>query len=364
MTTVVFYNFIVLSSTFFVYLSEKGRSYVDRWVLLCIAFLLVFVPSAIRYDVGVDFFSYISIYENLEYRSDLEKGFYFINWILKSINAHPQWSIVTFAFIFTAIAFYGFPKKNRWLIFLAFILTMWFFSFNGIRQAIAVAFSVWAVKLFLNNKIIQFTLVMIVAGLFHQSAWLVIPIGYIALVPLPKFFQNYLIPILMIGFIGFVYFKANILFGVFEQVLNTIGMIKYANYFSNITHFVGNHSGTNLGILIILLFCLYFISISKYIIFQGSQYRLLIYFVFGYAVSTVLAVQIVIFSRMQITFIIGIIYAIYVLWDMQIYRKLNKLIALLYIIFLLASFIKLSIGTPTFYADPKRNPYQTIFDVK
>src|SRR5690554_4211706 len=105
MATVLFYNFIVLSSTFFVWLSEKGRTYVDRWVLLWIAFLIVFVPSAIRYGVGTDFFNYVDIYENLENYTWMEQGFYFINWALKSVDAHPQWSMAAFAFIFTAVAF-------------------------------------------------------------------------------------------------------------------------------------------------------------------------------------------------------------------------------------------------------------------
>lgn len=104
MTTVIFYNFILLSSTFFVWLSEKGRTYLDRWVLLFIAFLIIFMPSALRYGIGADYFNYLEIYQNpslLEfYKNKHEYGFYYINKFLRSVDAHFQWSFAVFAFIF------------------------------------------------------------------------------------------------------------------------------------------------------------------------------------------------------------------------------------------------------------------------
>lgn len=62
MATVIFYNFILLSSTFFVWLSEKGKGNLERYFFLGLAFLLVCVPAAIRYDVGADYMSYLAIY--------------------------------------------------------------------------------------------------------------------------------------------------------------------------------------------------------------------------------------------------------------------------------------------------------------
>ncbi len=64
MTTLIFYNFIFFSSTFFVWLSEKGHTYFDRIIILSIAFLIIFLPSAIRYDIGVDYLNYLEIYNN------------------------------------------------------------------------------------------------------------------------------------------------------------------------------------------------------------------------------------------------------------------------------------------------------------
>ncbi len=106
--------------------SEKGRTRFDRWFLLGIAFLLVFVPAAIRYDIGTDYVNYLAIYEGTSATKTLEPYkfkeplFYFVNWFYQSIDAHFQWVFATFAFIFTAVAFKAYPKKNAWLLHFLF----------------------------------------------------------------------------------------------------------------------------------------------------------------------------------------------------------------------------------------------------
>ncbi len=141
MATVIFYNLILFSSTFFVWLSEKGKRNSDRIFLLSIAFLIVFVPSALRYDIGTDYVNYIDIYKNLDDWQHMEKGFYFVNWILKSLDANQQWIIIILAFLFLIIAFKSYPKKDIWLFHLVFILILWFSSFNIVRQAVTLSFN-------------------------------------------------------------------------------------------------------------------------------------------------------------------------------------------------------------------------------
>ena len=43
------------------------RYKLDRWVLLCITFLLVFIPPAIRYVIGADYLNYLEIFESASY---------------------------------------------------------------------------------------------------------------------------------------------------------------------------------------------------------------------------------------------------------------------------------------------------------
>lgn len=108
MVTVTFYVLILLGSTFFVWLSEKCRWSVDRVIFLFVAFLIVFIPSAVRYDVGTDYLSYIAIYENEEGLNKYEltePAFYFLNRLLRALEVRPQWLIATCAFVYTAVVF-------------------------------------------------------------------------------------------------------------------------------------------------------------------------------------------------------------------------------------------------------------------
>lgn len=56
--TIVLYNSILLFSTLFIYLSEKTTTVLQRKICLVIAFLIIFIPAAIRYFVGVDLPNY------------------------------------------------------------------------------------------------------------------------------------------------------------------------------------------------------------------------------------------------------------------------------------------------------------------
>src|SRR5690554_3242357 len=196
MATVIFYNFILLSSTFFVWLSERMHYKLDRWFLLGIAFLLVFVPAAIRYDIGTDYVNYLAIYEGTSATKTLEPYkfkepfFYFVNWFLRSIGAHFQWMFATFAFIFTAVAFKAYPKKNAWLLHFLFFSMLWFFSFNGMRQAVALAWCLLAMFNFFERKYFAFFVLSFIGATFHQSALLITFAGVAALIPLGSIFKS------------------------------------------------------------------------------------------------------------------------------------------------------------------------------
>lgn len=367
MATVFFYNFILLSSTFFVWLSDKGHSKVDRWVLLGIAFLLVFIPSAIRYDIGTDYFSYLEIYENaslLESYKFKEPGFYFVNSVLSNIGAHFQWMFTVFAFIFTAVAFRAYPKNNAWLLHFLFFSMLWFFSFNGIRQAVALAWCLLAVFNFFERRYFTFFVLTFIASNFHQSALFITLTGGAALLPLGSTFKSRIAPIVFIGFIIFTFFSMNIVLLYMEQLLNIIGMTKYSSYFSNSKHFLERDFGSGLGILAKLIFCIYVIINTKHLITINKRYWLVAILTFVYALSSIIAMNIVIFERMLITFTLGPVIGAYLLFLIAENILPNRLALSFFLLLLLLSFVKDSFGIKTTYGDPKKNPYQTIFIAK
>lgn len=356
--TILFYNFIVLSSTFFVYFSEKCKYRFDRNILLFIALLIIFIPSAIRYNIGTDFPSYINIYNKLENYTHMEAGFYYINKFLRFINAHAQWSIAVLAFIFSYAAISSYPKKDAWILHLAFTLSLLFFSFNGVRQAIAIAFTLWAFHKYFHEKYIQALFLIIFGGLFHSSNYLYIPIGLVAFIPFSYTFKAYIFPAFFILIITIFYFFTPELIKIAEFITIKLDL-KYQRYF-NSYHFMVRDWGTGLGALTKQLFCIYTLTKSKQLLQISKRNWLLIIIVFLTAIASILNKEIVIFSRLEKVFAVSIPIALYMLNKIDRYFSFTKTIVILFIVFLILIFQKEMISEPTKYSDPMLAPYQSI----
>lgn len=363
MVTVLFYTTILLSSTFFVYLSEKGRKKIDRLFLLGIAFLFVFVPSAIRYDIGVDYLAYKEIYENSKILSGYlkEPGFYFVNWFLSKLGAHFQWMFATIAFIFTAVAFKAYPRKHACLLHFLFFSSLWYFSFNGMRQAVALAWCLLALVYFIENRYIYFFIFSFIGATFHLSALFILISGLASLIPLTKGTKSKVLPLVFVSIIITTYISMNIILIYIEQLLNFLGFVRYAGYFSSVKHFITRDFGTGIGVLIKIIFSIYIILNSKIFIQTNKNYWLLICLTFVYAVGAVLASRIIIFGRMANTFIVAPILGAYILFFLKKNKNFHRFVLAMFISFLFFAFIKDGMGIETSYANPKRNPYQTIF---
>lgn len=83
---------------------------------------------------------------------------------------------------------------------LAFIIYMGnfygFFSITGIRQTLATALVLWSFQFIKEKKLIWFTLLVFIAGLFHISAFIFFPLYFIGQIKRPKL-------ILGLAFFGF-----------------------------------------------------------------------------------------------------------------------------------------------------------------
>lgn len=366
MSTVIFYNFILFSSTFFVWLSEKGKGNLERYFFLGIAFLLVFVPAALRYDIGTDYLSYIDIFENpnrLEGYKYKEPLFYFVNWFYQRIDAHFQWLFATFAFIFTAVAFKAYPRKNAWLLHYVFFSMLWFFSFSGVRQAIAVAFVFLALFCYFNKQKTYFFVLILIGGLFHQSVLPVAVVGLLAMIPLGNTIKAKVSSAIFIVCVLLTFFLTSIVVEYIELLLNLFGFEQYTRHFLNANHFAVRDFGTGYGVLVSLFFSLYVLCRSDAILKAGDGYWLLILMVFLYSIMLILAGEIIIFERALLIFFVGPIFSVYVLVNVPHANVFDKLVCTAFVCFLMLSFIKNSIGAETSYSNPKRNPYQTVLSI-
>lgn len=185
-------------------------SYIDLWPYVIIAFIFIIcynfkirnsskiiystllMFSALRYDVGWDYTSYIE--EMSEGYSSLMNGrleflskYIFI--IANYLNFYP------FAFIFFAwltlklveksINKYSIDPLISWLVF--YSLPLFFFaSLSTIRQSLATAMILFSYQ-FLNKKqYLKFTLTILTASLFHSSALIGFLLFPLTLIPLNR----------------------------------------------------------------------------------------------------------------------------------------------------------------------------------
>ncbi len=367
MVTVIFYCSILLISVLFVWLSEKGRTWVERCFFLGIAFSLVFIPSAIRYDIGTDYLSYVLIFEEqsiLEEYKYKEPGFYFVNWLLGSLDLGAQWAIATFALVFTATTFKSYPKRNAWLLHFLFFSILWYISFNVVRQAVALSFCLLALSYYFNKRYFLFLFLTVLGGLFHQTGFFITAVGLAAMVPLQNRLKTHVIPFLFIGLIVFATLYMGLVIDYVGQILKVLGMERYASYFYNSNHFISRDFGSGIGILVKVLFSIYVLLNTRQIIQLNERYWVLIILIFFYALGLVLASYIVIFERMVVTFIPASILSGYVLFELPRNRWLHRSVLAVFMLFLMLSFVKDGMGIETAYGNPKLNPYQTVFSTK
>lgn len=363
MTTVIFYNIIILSSTFFVWLSGEVKTHPQKLFLLSAAFLIVFLPSAVRYDIGADYLNYLAIYKDSDLLSEyryIEPGFYYVNFVLKVLGAHPQWSFAAFSFIFTAVAFKCYPKRDFWLFHFLFFSSLWFFSLNGIRQAISISFCLLAIVYFLNGRRVYFLVFSLIGISFHQSAIFITISGVLATIPIRNYIKIRIIPIFFVGFSIFTFLTMSVVLYYIEQVLTIVGLTKYAAYFTSAKHFATRDFGSGLGVLAKILFSMYIIINTRQILLLTKEAWIIILLNFIYAISVILAAQIIIFSRIAETFVVAPIVGGWFLWQLPNHAKLHKFVLIFFLAFQLLTITKSGFGVVNDYGDPKLNPYQSI----
>lgn len=363
MATVLFYFLILIISTFFVYISDKGKGSLERYTFLFVAFLIVFVPSAIRYDIGTDYLNYLDIYKYLEYENGLEPSFYFINRLLRFLNASPQWLFVISAFIFSIAIFLSYPKKNAWIMHFTAITMLWLFSFNVIRQAIAVAICLVAISKFLDRKYLHFFVLSLFAATFHTSVLIITIVGALALIPIKDSIQNKVLPSIFVFLIIASYLSTNFIVSYIERFLSFSVLSRYLIYIESV-YFEEVSGNTSLGLLVLILVCIYVVLNTRSILSFNKQYWLLILLVFGYALSLLLSDHILIFGRLNIVFLVGPIFMTYILFTLREKRKYNALVLIVFLSFITYIFLNTSLGREVGNGNPKLNPYQTIFNEK
>lgn len=179
------YSMIISKGVNEAYLPIKRRNLF--YLLLIVLFLIV---GGFRYKVGTDFGAYSSLYQVELYelinkfRTLDEPGIFLITFVCRYMWDEGLFVIfienaIITLLVFKGIRSYGFKNITMTLLMYIFYCG-WLFSFNGIRQAFAMAIIFAFSKKDEGKWIIRYIIVVFVAFLFHKSALFMAPILLIA----------------------------------------------------------------------------------------------------------------------------------------------------------------------------------------
>lgn len=172
---------------------------------------IILICSLKSINVGNDTPSYLIYYNssiNREVGYDMikEKGFYYLMFVMRSLNApFFVFLLVVFTFVYTCCAIFCYKKSQNPLLTLFFICYFGLlgFSLSGIRQSIAIGFILLGFSFFKYKKpvsIIAPLLAILCAFFFHRTSVLVLPVCLLLLFDMKKnSFMYILLACLIIG---------------------------------------------------------------------------------------------------------------------------------------------------------------------
>lgn len=162
--------------------ARKKNKYGFFYYILFFAFWFI---SAFRYYVGTDYGSY---YKNIYTLEQVKESFKqldepiikLITYISRSIYDDGAFVIIVLATLITVFVFIGISKYDNndiCLTLLFYIFTGCLaFSFNGVRQALAISFIFAFSKKEEKHWILRYIVVIIVAFLIHKSSLVLLPV--------------------------------------------------------------------------------------------------------------------------------------------------------------------------------------------
>jgi len=172
----IFYLFFFILIVFLLQVDKMGL--IKRVNLKLIAFIIIFLFCALRFDVGYDYMYYQNlITKNIDFYEEMFNRMEFFNRGLISISQainFPQFYFIVTSFIIIFLIYDVLKRESHdflisTLIFLSFPI-FFLSSLSIIRQYVAITIIFYSYRFIKSKKIIQFLTCVFLAFLFHKSA--------------------------------------------------------------------------------------------------------------------------------------------------------------------------------------------------
>lgn len=231
----IIYFFIILLTCFLAFLSSKCSNYKVKNLLMIVVFIILFLFSAIRYDVGYDYsYTYLPGYYKIVNgtATHFEPFFILLNIFVYRVFNNVDWVFVICSFI-TLFMIYKYIKHQSSNYFVSVVMLFatrfYFYSFTQIRQYISIAIFLYSIKYIISKDFKKYFFNIFLACLFHKTAILYFPIYFLNRISLTR--KQFLL----------IFFAAPLFSPLFNKIYSIIGYYFYSNYISS-TYGIGNSS--------------------------------------------------------------------------------------------------------------------------
>lgn len=209
------------------------------------SFLLLFVIAGFRgLEVGNDTPMYVSYFSRLDGLGSLsvsenrfEFAFRLYNCLIAQFFSDPHILLIISSLVYFGLLYKVFRKISVTPVYSVLMyvgLTMYYSSLTMLRQCIAIGLCAIAYLYLMEKKRVRFVLLVVLAGMFHTTAYLVLVMLLFSLIPYKKNTR-------------FLYFAIGLICAAFFNVLVQVVVIlvpKYAGYLSGENYYIAGKLGS------------------------------------------------------------------------------------------------------------------------
>ena len=188
-----------------------------------------------RYEIGTDYDWYVVLFNQVTLNDAYpEPSFLIIVEVLRYFHMSYQamfivYELLIMIFLWKGIQRYTKDSEIQILILTLFLCAEYFFSLNGIRQALSLVLIFWGYQYCLQRKFWRYLLVVAAAVVFHYSAIVAIVLYWVP----RKVYSWYIYAIVFV--LAFCIFKLNIVLSLLSVILGMLHIDgRYLGYVSDI----------------------------------------------------------------------------------------------------------------------------------
>lgn len=166
-----------------------GRTMIVNSLFFC-SFLVMFGLSALRYKVGTDYVNYAEKIVDQITSGQYSKEILFKQLVNLSLAmGDTQWIFILSSLVIVGFTFLAIREQSQdWVygVLLFMFSTFYSFSLNAVRQAMATAIFLYAIKYIKRGKLIRYLFWILVAVGFHKIAIIYLPFYFLRYISVIK----------------------------------------------------------------------------------------------------------------------------------------------------------------------------------